>query len=157
MSMSRSGAKAFDMTSEQEVRWEALFSAARQMLEQNDGAKAVEAARAAWLVLPEPKLECSMAYITIMRLARAFLMARAHGEGIDLLDWAIKNTQFDNHLPVFLVQKGILLFESGQRAAATTAFSTSWTLAGEFGFRGEDPKYLASFGKVHGNERHIDE
>jgi hypothetical protein len=98
-----------------------------------------------------------MAYITILRLARAFHMARAHGEGIDLLDWAIKNTRFQNNIPVFLVQKGILLFESGQRAAAKVDFGKSWEFAGDFGFRGEDPKYLAFCGEALGDDRHIDE
>jgi hypothetical protein len=143
MSEPPSGVRAFDMTLEQEARWEPLFSAARQMLERNETGKALEAARAAWDVLPEPKLECSMAYITILRLVRAVHMAKAHAEGINLLDWAIKNTPFQNNIPVFLVQKGILLFESGQRAAAKVDFGRAWTLAGDFGFRGEDPKYLA--------------
>lgn len=141
------------MTPEQEAGWEHLFSTARQMLERDDGAAALDAARAAWVALPEPKLECSMAYITILRLARAFHVARAYGEGIDLLDWAIKNTPFENNVPVFLVQKGVLLFESGQRVAAKEAFGESWAMAGDFGFRGEDPKYMVFCRDVPGGDR----
>ena len=140
------GVRAFDMSPEQEAVWEPLFSAARQMLERGDGSAALESARSAWNALPEPKLHCSMAYITLMRFARACEVAKAHREGIDILDWAVATTPFQNNIPVFLVQKGILLLHSGEQATAREAFARSWALAKDFGFRGEDPKYLALLG-----------
>ena len=135
--------RAFEMPEDLWAPWEALLSDARIRMEAGDGVGGLASAQRAWDALPEPKLHCSVSYITLMRLAKAFRAARAFPEGIAMMDWVLANTPFEREVPVFWVQKGILEFESGQLDAARASFAKSWKLAKEFGFTSEDPKYLA--------------
>jgi hypothetical protein len=137
--------KAFDMPDELNAQWEASFADAGRLLEAGDAAGGLEAVRRAWGVIPEPKIRCSVSYLTLMDMARACLAARAFPEGIAMMEWVLEHNPFERQLPVFWVQKGILEFEAGSPDAARASFARAWQLAKNFGFRSEDSKYLAFF------------
>jgi len=134
--------RAYDMSPDQEARWEVPYAEARVKLEAGDGAAALRAARAAWEAIPDPKILCSLSYVTLMRMMRAFLSAREFDAGIEVVDWVLANNPFERQIPVFWVQKGILQFESGRLDEARVSFAKAWALAKDFGFKSEDPKYL---------------
>src|SRR5688572_11017415 len=111
--MNAESIKAFDMPPELEARWEVLFAQARRLIEAGDGQGGLESAKQAWEVIPEPKLRCSMSYITLMRMVRGFAAARAYQEGIEMMAWVLAHDPPEREVPVFQVQKGILEFEAG--------------------------------------------
>lgn len=132
----------YDLSPDLEAKWEsALDSMDRMKIEGNYGG-ALEMALAAWGFLPEPKLNCSYAYITAMPLLKSFIMASSFEEGISFADFLINNTPRKNEIPVFIVQKGILMYESGDVEGAYSEFKRAWDIAGKFGFLDEDRKYL---------------
>jgi hypothetical protein len=135
-------ARAYDMSPEQEARWEVPYAEARLKLESGDGAAALRAARTAWEAIPEPKILCSLSYVTLMRMVRAFLAAREFDDGIEVVEWVLDNNPFERQIPVFWVQKGILQYESGRLDDARVSFAKAWAIAKDFGFKSEDPKYL---------------
>ena len=135
--------KAFEMPAELEAKWERLFSEARIKIEAGDCESGLASAKQAWELIPEPRISCNVAYITLLRMSRGFVAARAFKEGIEMFDWVLEHTPFEREIPVFWVQKGILEFEAGLLDAARISFQQAWALAKTFGFKTQDPKYLA--------------
>ena len=135
--------KAFAMPAELEARWEGLISEARVRIEAGDGQSGLTSAKQAWDLIPEPRVSCNVSYITLLGMVKGFVAARAYDEGIEMMEWVLEHNPFARQIPVFLVQKGILEFEAGLLDAARISFKRAWKLAKDFGFKTEDPKYLA--------------
>ena len=133
----------YDLPPDVEIKWESALNEMDRMRNEGDYVNALKMSRAAWEFLPEPKLNCSYAYITAMPMLKAFILAKAFDEGIAFSDFLITNTPRRNEIPVFLVQKGILKYESGDLDGAYLEFKRSWDTAGKFGFCDESDKYLA--------------
>lgn len=137
--------KAFDLDPDQDAAWEKLFSAARKASESDEHATAIELADAAWREIPEPRIECSVAYITVMRRISVRYRALEWEQGAAIAKIAADTTPFSSQAPAFNVKEGIGLLESGKRNEAWLAFDKAWAAARDFGFKGEHPKYLAFY------------
>jgi tetratricopeptide (TPR) repeat protein len=134
--------RAEDLDVELNLRWEALYAAARTASEAGLHTEAIALADQAWALLPAPPERWSVAYITALR--RIVLRFRA-GEwlsGAVVAQAAADSAPSPPQVPVFLVKAGIGLYEQQDRAGALLAFKKAWTLGKDFGFRGEDAKYL---------------
>jgi tetratricopeptide (TPR) repeat protein len=135
--------KAFDMPPEQEAAWEAAYSQARKENEAGNSDAAIAAARKAWELIPEPRNQCSVSHITLVRLVKLYISAKRYGEAVSLSDQILATSPFKrNDVPVFSVHKGIALYEAGDTKAAWSAFDAAWKDSKDFGFKGEDRKYL---------------
>lgn len=135
--------KAFDMAPEQEALWEAAYSNARKLNEAGNSDAAITAGLQAWELIPEPKMQCSMSHITLLRLSKMYVQAKRFAEAVDLSDQVMRSSPFKKaDVPIFAVRKGIALFESGDIEAARNAFDVAWKDSKDFGFKGEDAKYL---------------
>lgn len=138
---------AFDLAPEQESKWEELFSGAWKASDAEEHAAAVSLIDEAWNVIPEPKFECSIAYITVMRRIAVRYRACQWEAGAEIARRARETTPFDRQIPVFSVREGVGLFEAGRTQDAWKAFDAGWKCGGRFGFKGEDPKYLSFYRK----------
>ncbi|MBL8261844.1 MAG: hypothetical protein JNM58_05400 [Xanthomonadaceae bacterium] len=132
-----------DLSPSAELAWGEALDEMDRMREQGDALGALKMARKAWDILPEPKLHCSYAYITAMPLLKTFIAAKDFEDGIAFADHLISTTPRSNEIPVFWVQKGILMYEQGDIENARAAFQRAWDIGGTFGFADEDKKYLS--------------
>lgn len=137
--------KAFDLDPGQDAAWEELFSGARKASESDEHATAIELVDRAWQMIPEPRIECSVAYITLMRRIAVRYRAAEWQQGAVIARNAADTTPFPNQIPAFNVKEGIGLLEAGKRDEAWSAFDRAWNAGRDFGFKGEDPKYLVFY------------
>lgn len=140
--MNSGSSRAVDLNNEQEALWNSALDESENYAKDGDMEASYRSALKAWDVLPEPKLLCSYAYITAMAVAKASLASRKFEEGVRFVEWFSANTPREKEVSVFFVQKGILLFESGDVSGALEAFRAAWKKAKKFPFLGEDKKYL---------------
>ncbi|MFN7783126.1 MAG: hypothetical protein ACK5PG_10375 [Lysobacterales bacterium] len=137
--------KAFDLEDSQNSAWEEKFTASRFSSESGDHVSAIALADDAWELLPEPRYRCGVSYITLLRRISARYKASEWRSGVEISTAAASATPFSTQVPVFLVKAGIGMFESNNLEGALDSFGKSWRLAKNFGFKGEDPKYLAFY------------
>ena len=134
--------RAFDLDSETESKWEELFASSGRFSDEKNHQEAIELADQAWDLIPDPKNQCSVAYITNLRRITVRYSAGEWIQGANIAQEAADTTPFERQIPVFLVKAGIGLFEAGEREAARESFDMAWKNAKDFGFKSEDRKYL---------------
>lgn len=135
--------KAFDMPSDQEARWEEAFGNSDELGDAGNTDAAIAAGLQAWELIPEPKMNCSVAHMTLLLVFKHYMSAKRYSSAAELADRAVRESPFKQAtVPIFAVKKGVALFESGDMSAARAAFDIAWSINKDFGFKGEDAKYL---------------
>lgn len=138
-------AMAFDLDDTENAAWESAYASARKASEAGDHRAAFAWADQAWLRIPEPRWQCSVAYITTLRRIAVRYKASDWLAGADVARAAAEDAWSKVQVPVFQVLAGIGLYEAGDHAEAMAYFGAAYTASGDFGFKGEDPKYLAFY------------
>ncbi|WP_153018975.1 hypothetical protein [Lysobacter capsici] len=135
--------KSVDMSPEVDGKWKDAYSSAGALGRSGDYINAVEKIDLAWNLMPEPKLLCSRAHITLVRRVKFYSLAKKYNEAIDLASWAIENSPRQKiDVPIFLVLKGGPLLDSGRPDEAFLAFDAAWREAGDYGFDDDQSRYL---------------
>lgn len=134
---------ATDMPAQADGQWKDAYSSAGRLSRDGEHARAAEKIDEAWELMPEPKLLCSRAHLTLVRRVKLYGLAERYGEGIALAEWAVANSPRQNvDAPIFLVLKGGLLLDSSRPEEAFVAFDAAWEIAGEYGFDDDQTRYL---------------
>lgn len=140
--------KSFDMSPEVESEWKDAYSSAGALSRSGDCIGAAEKMDVAWDLMPEPKLLCSRAHMTLLRRVKFYGLAQRYQEAVDLASWVIENSpRQDIDAPIFLVLKGAALLDSGRSDEAFLAFDAAWQRAGDYGFDDDQLRYLDFYKK----------
>lgn len=134
---------AIDMSAHADSQWKQAYASAGQLSRNGEHVRAAEKIDEAWGLIPEPKLLCSRAHLTLVRTVKLYGLAHRYQDGIDLAAWVVANSpRQDIDAPVFLVLKGGLLLDAGRPDEAFVAFDAAWETAGEYGFDEDQTRYL---------------
>lgn len=84
--------------------------------------------------------------MTLLLIFKHYMQAKRYTLAVELADRAVRESPFKRAtVPIFAVKKGIALFESGDMSSACAAFDIAWGINKDFGFKGEDAKYLTFY------------
>jgi len=96
--------------------------------------------RAAWALLPEPKLDWDAAHWIQVAIADAHFLAREFAEALEPLKLALLSGGIGN--PFVHLRRGQCLLETGDREEAIQELTRAYIGGRRDVFQGQDPKYL---------------